>query len=371
LRIVRNIALLAIVLSLTISGEVWAQYKLGHLKLPPGFEIDVVAHVPGARSLVVVDDWNAVLVGGRGSKVSVARDTNGDGRYNRVVTAVSGLRGANGIAWRDGWLYVAEQHRITRYKAPDIKTMRKAKPEVLFDQLPDNRWHGWRYLQFGPDGKLYVAVGSPCNICRVDGLKGTIIRLNPDGSDVEVFASGIRNSVGMAFHPSSGDLFFSDAGADQMGDDSPPDELNRAHKPGLWFGFPYYGGGHDRTPDFEGQKILRETTFPVIEFGAHVTPLGLGFYTGSKFPFAYQYDAYVAQHGSWNRSVPDGYRVKRVIFDKSTRLPIGSETFIDGWLLHNGKSWGRPVDVKERRNGDLLISDDKSNVIYRVRYSGE
>jgi glucose/arabinose dehydrogenase len=237
--------------------------------------------------------------------------------------------------------------------------------------LPDQSWHGWRYAQFGPDGKLYVAVGSPCNICRVDGLKGTIIRLNPDGSGLEVFASGIRNSVGLAFHPLSGELYFSDAGADRMGDDSPPDEFNRAPRPGLWFGFPFYGGGHDRTPDFRNLKVLRRVTFPAVEFGAHVTPLGIGFYSAAKFPQDYRMDAYVAQHGSWNRSVPDGYRVVRILFDKKTRTPIGAETFIDGWLQPNGRAWGRPVDVKQTRGGDLLISDDRAGVIYRVRYTGE
>lgn len=371
MRYAPKIALLAIVAVLTISGEVYAQYTLRHLNLPKGFVIDVVAHVPGARSLIVMDDWNAVLVGGRGSNIYAARDTNGDGHFNRVVTAVDGLRTANGIAWRDGWLYVAEQHRISRYAAPDIETLSKAEPEVLFDGLPDHRWHGWRYAQFGADGKLYVAVGSPCNVCQVDGLKGTIIRLNPDGTDLEVFASGIRNSVGLAFHPHTNDLYFSDAGADQMGDDSPPDELNRADEPGLWFGFPFYGGGHDRTPDFRGQTILRKVTFPVIEFGAHVTPLGIGFYTGGKFPVDYRYDAYVAQHGSWNRSVPDGYRVMRIKFNKITKRPVAAEIFIDGWLRPNGTAWGRPVDVKERRNGDLLISDDKADIIYRVRYTGK
>jgi len=353
------------------SGAVRAQSPLDELNLPKGFEIEIAAQVPGARSLVVMDDWNAVLVGGRGAVVHAAHDTNGDGRYDRVVRAVRGLRGANGIAWRDGWLYVAEQHRISRYAAPDLKTLTQAEPEVLFDQLPDNSWHGWRYLQFGPDGKLYVGVGSPCNICRVEGLEGTITRLDPDGRNVEVFASGIRNSVGLAFHPLSGDLYFSDAGADRMGDNKPAEEFNRAHKPGLWFGFPYYGGGHDRTPDFRSQKVLRTVTFPAIEFGAHVTPLGIGFYTGDKFPADYRFDAFVAQHGSWNRSVPDGYRVVRVRFDKKTRLPVGSETFIDGWLRANGKAWGRPVDVKETRGGDLLISDDRAGVVYRLRHTGK
>jgi glucose/arabinose dehydrogenase len=369
--VARAVAICLLVLLLVPVAGARAQSVLDQLNMPKGFEIEVVAKVPGARSLVVMDQWNAVLVGGRGSVVYAAQDTGGDGKYNRVIRAVRGLKSANGIAWREGWLYVAEQHRISRYAAPDLKTLSQAKPEVLYDQLPDNSWHGWRYLQFGPDGKLYVGVGSPCNICRVDGLKGTIVRLNPDGTDVEVFASGVRNSVGLAFHPQTGDLYFSDAGADNMGDDSPPDELNRAEKPGLWFGFPFYGGGHDRTPDFRNLTIMRRAVFPVIEFGAHVTPLGIGFYSGDKFPGDYRYDAFVAQHGSWNRSVPDGYRVMRIRFDKKTRLPVRSEIFIDGWLQANGKPWGRPVDVKQTPGGDLLISDDHAGVIYRLKYTGK
>jgi len=341
---------------------------LDRLSMAPGFQIELYARVPKARTLVILEDWGAVLVGSRGDTIHIALDKDRDGKVDLVAPLMTGLNSANGIAWKEGWFYVAEQHRVSRFPAPDLKTLLQAKAEVLFDQLPDHSWHGWRYARFGPDGKLYVAVGSPCNICKVSGIEGTIIRLNPGGGNPEIVASGVRNSVGFDFHPVTGDLFFTDNGADQMGDDSPPDELNHARIKGLWYGFPYFGGGHDRTPDFKGETLPRKATFPVIEFGAHVASLGISFYKGNLFPKDFRHDAIVALHGSWNRSVPDGYRLMRIKFDKAANKAKAKEIFIDGWLNANGQSWGRPVDVKEMSDGSLLVSDDKAGAIYRITY---
>ncbi|MDD9876459.1 MAG: PQQ-dependent sugar dehydrogenase [Magnetovibrio sp.] len=344
---------------------------LARINLPDGFKIELYARVPKARTMVLLEDWGVILVGSRGPVIHAVIDEDRDGRADAVGVLFDGLKLANGIDWKDGWFYVAEQHRLVRYRAPDLQTLAQAKPEVLYDKLVDDPWHGWRYARFGPDGMLYVAIGVPCNICEVSGLEGTIVRFKPTGGAPEIYASGIRNSVGFAFQPGTGELYFTDNGADNMGDDSPPDEFNYAPRKGLWFGFPWYGGGKDRTPDFRGRPVPRKATFPVVNFGAHVAALGVSFYTGSQFPPQYRGDAFVAQHGSWNRSIPDGYRVTRVKFDKKTKKAIGREIFAEGWLGPDGEAWGRPVDVKEMRDGSLLVSDDRAGAIYRIRYVGK
>ncbi len=345
-----------------------AELPLERIKLPAGFSIELFARVPGARSMVVMDDWGVVIVSSRGPNIHAAIDTDRDGRADKVVRLFTGLKLANAIAWRDGFLYVAEQHQLVRYPAPDFTTLAKAEPEVLYDKLPDERWHGWRYARFAPDGALYVAIGSPCNICETKGLEGTITRFRAPKWQPEVYASGVRNSVGFDFHPTTHELFFTDNGADNMGDDSPPDELNHAPSAGLWFGFPWFGGGHDRTPDFAARPPPRPATFPAVAFGAHVAALGISFYAATRFPEAYRGDAFVAQHGSWNRSVPDGYRVARIRFDRNTNTALGWEVFASGWLDAGGDAWGRPVDVKVTAAGDMLVSDDRAGAIYRISY---
>ncbi len=359
------LAALSVAVSAFLAGGA-AALPLERLKLPDGFRIELYAEVPAARSMVVMGDWNAVLVGSRGPFVHAAVDDDGDGRIDRTVRVLDGLKLANGIAWKDSWFYVAEQHRLVRYRAPDLKTLMSAKPEVLYDRLIDNSWHGWRYARFGPDGRLYVAIGSPCNICPIDGIAGTIVSFAPEGGAPKIFARGVRNSVGFDFQPGTGHLWFTDNGADNMGNDSPPDELNRATQPSQWFGFPYFGGGRDRTPDFKGRPLPETAQFPEVAFGAHVAALGISFYRGDAFPAAYRGDAFVAQHGSWNRTVPDGYRVARVRIDKKTGRAEGWEPFVSGWLGADGEAWGRPVDVKELPDGALLISDDRAGVLYRV-----
>jgi len=212
-----------------------------------------------------------------------------------------------------------------------------------------------------------VAVGSPCNICAVRGLEGTIIRLPQSGGAPEVIARGVRNSVGLDFHPRTGALYFTDNGADNMGEDVPPDELNHAPRKGLHFGFPYFGGGDARTDEFADDLLPDGLVQPIVRFGAHVAALGIHFYRGTMFPPPYRRDAFVAHHGSWNRTVPDGYRIARVRFDEAGKA-IGWAPFAEGWLTEDGSAWGRPVDVKTLADGSLLVSDDKAGLIYRITY---
>jgi glucose/arabinose dehydrogenase len=343
-----------------------ADPPVGQLRTPPGFKIEVFAQVPGARSLAPAPEIGAIFVGSRGRVLTAVVDRDGKGRYDTVVSLADNLRVANGVAYHDGYLYLGEQHRITRYR-PQRGALAPANLEVLNDKLPDKSHHGARYLAIGPDRKLYVALGSPCNICTPAGLEGTIVRMGLDGSGLEVFARGVRNSVGIDFHPRTGEAYFTDNGADGMGDDSPPDELNHAPRAGLDFGFPYYGGGRDMTREARNRPQPDGAVFPIVEFGAHVAALGVHFYRGRMFPPEYRTDAFVAQHGSWNRSTPDGYRVMRVRFDASGKA-LSAEPFVEGWLAH-GSAWGRPVDVKELPDGSLLISDDRAGAIYRVSYA--
>ncbi|MFQ5765736.1 MAG: PQQ-dependent sugar dehydrogenase, partial [Rhodospirillales bacterium] len=292
----RRLAIHGLALLLLAAASAWAApaaaaARLDLVRLPPGFQIQLYARVPGARSMAVVPELGAVLVGTRGDSVYAVVDADGDGRVERVDRVFDDLHVANGIDWREGWFYVAEQHRVVRFAAPDLATLKRARPEVLFNALPDDPWHGWRYARFGPDGMLYIAVGSPCNICRIGGLEGSIVRMPADGGKPAVFASGVRNSVGFDFQPGTGELYFTDNGADHMGDDSPPDELNHAPRKGLWFGFPYFGGGRDRTSAFKNERLPGRPSFPVIEFNAHVAALGISFYRGTQFPAGYRGDA--------------------------------------------------------------------------------
>ena len=357
----------AIMAVLGTSGFARADALSESLTLPPGFSISVFAHAPGARSLALAPELGALFVATRGDTVYAVPLSDDDGLHP-TYPVLTGLNVANGIAWRDGYLYVAEQHRLTRYFVPSVDALPGTQPEVLYDRLPDKPGHGWRYIAFGKDGALYMGVGAPCNVCTPQGLEGTLTRFRPPHwNQPEIVARGVRNSVGFDAHPQTGVLHFTDNGADGMGDDSPPDELNALTRPGLHFGFPWYGGGRDRTPHM---KLIMppKSTFPVTTFQAHVAPLGVDFYTGRQFPGDYINDAFVAQHGSWNRSSKIGYQVVRVRFDAAGNA-TGYEPFITGWLRPDETVSGRPVDLEELPDGSLLLSDDKAGRIYRVTYS--
>lgn len=348
-----------------------ALLPLDTLQLPPGFAIDVYASgVENARSMVR-GDRGTIFVGTRSDgRVYGVVDADGDQRADRVVTIARDLNMPNGVAFRDGALYVAEVNRVWRYDDIEAKLDAPPTPVLVNGTLPTDEHHGWKFIAFGPDGWLYVPVGAPCNICdrrKDDPRYASILRMRPDGTGVEVFANGVRNTVGFTWHPRTGALWFTDNGRDMLGDDLPPDELNVASKAGLDFGYPYCHGGDLADPEFGGARPCRDFVPPVQKLGPHVAALGLRFYTGSMFPAEYRDQVIIAEHGSWNRSTPIGYRLTRVTLDGDRA--VGYEPFVSGWL-RDGKAWGRPVDVLVMPDGALLVSDDMADVIYRIRWAG-
>ena len=339
---------------------------LDRIKLPPGFSISVYAdNVPGARSMALAPD-GTVFVGTRADdKVYAIID-------RQVVIVARGLRAPNGVAFQKGALYVADRDRVLRYdrildfvKQP-AGTQQVIRPTIIREQLPSDAFHGWRYLAFGPDGRLYLQVGAPCNSCERPDPYATIMRMKPDGSDLEIFARGVRNAVGLTWHPDTKELWFTDNGRDNLGDDVPPDELNHAPTRGLHFGFPYCHGGTIADPEFGRGRPCSRYTPPVQLLGAHVAALGLKFYLGSMFPAEYRKQLFIVEHGSWNRSTPSGYRIALIRLQGNRAITY--ETFADGWL-QGSRAWGRPVDLLELPDGSLLVSDDEAGVVYRIRYT--
>ncbi len=353
-------------LCLWLTLPVHAKVDLGQLRLPPGFHIDLYAEgVDNARQMARGEGGTLFVGSRRKGQVYAVSDEDGDQRAERVRIVARDLNMPSGVAFRDGSLYVAAVSRILRYDAIEQRLDDPPPPVVVTDALPTERHHGWKYLRFGPDGKLYIPVGVPCNICEREGF-GQIRRMDPDGSNMEVYATGVRNSVGLAFHPATGALWFTDNGRDMMGDDVPDCELNHAPRAGMHFGFPYCHQGDLPDPQFGHGRDCADYTAPALRMGPHVAPLGLAFYTGEMFPESYRHQLFVAEHGSWNRSEKIGYRVKRVRFDPSGQV-AGQEVFASGWL-QDGDNWGRPNDVLVMPDGALLISDDQVGVIYRVSY---
>jgi len=369
----RSLVAIALGLAVVGAGAAGAQdIPLDKITVPDGFTIEVYASdVPNARSMALSPTGTLFVSTRRAGIVYAVLDRDQDQTADEVITIATGLNTPNGVAIRDGALFVAELNRILRYDDIEARLGNPPEPVVVYDALPSERMHGWKFIRFGPDGKLYVPVGAPCNICDRTGEDerfATITRMNPDGGEHEVFAHGIRNSVGFDWHPKTGELFFSDNGSDGLGDDIPADELNHVTAIGQHFGFPWYGGGRTRTPELAGETPPRGATAPVIEFQAHTASLGIHFYRGRMFPSAYRHDAFVAQHGSWNRSSKVGYRIMRVRFDEAGKA-VGKEVFASGWL-DGEDAWGRPVDIKELPDGSLLVSDDFVGAIYRISYSG-
>ena len=343
---------------------------LSAIRLPPGFKIAVYAdHVPGARSMSLSPS-GVLFVGTRqiGSVYAVI-DRDRNMQADEVITLAEGLDMPNGVAYRHGDLFVAEVHRILRYPGVEDRLNQPQEPQVVFDGFPKNRAHGWKFIRFGPDGRLYVPVGAPCNVClSQDPVFATITRMKPDGGDFEIFASGVRNSVGFDWHPQTGELWFTDNGRDWMGDDLPPDELNRAEAKGLHFGFPFCHGGVVPDPEFGTEQSCRQYTAPAARLGPHVAALGMRFYTGSMFPKNYLNQVFIAEHGSWNRSHKIGYRVTRVTLNDNR--VVDYRPFAQGWLMGEN-AWGRPVDVEVMADGSLLVSDDQNGIIYRISYEGD
>jgi glucose/arabinose dehydrogenase len=324
---------------------------------------------------MALGDKGTVFVGNRQAKNVYAIVERGGKR--EVKTLLTGLDTPNGVAFSKGTLYVAERNRITRYDGIESRLDNPPAPVVVTDALPSERHHGWKFIAFGPDGLLYVPVGAPCNVCnRSDDPRfASILRMKPDGTGIEVFASGIRNTVGFDWHPVTKELWFTENGRDNAGDDVPPDELNRAPKPGLHFGFPFCHGGDFPDPEFGATRKCSEFEPPAQKLGPHVAAIGMRFYTGRMFPPEYRNQVFIAEHGSWNRSTPLGYRVTLAKIDGAK--VTGYSTFAEGWLRGAratrgqttlGDAWGRPADVLVMPDGALLVSDDDGGVIYRISY---
>ncbi len=345
------------------------------IQLPPGFSISVYARdVAKARSLAV-SEKGTVFVGSRGQvdgkpigKVYAIPDKNSDRLADEVLTIADGLKTPNGVALNGNDLYIAEFSRISRIKDVENNLASLNTSETINDSFPSESYHGWKFIRFGPDEKLYVPVGAPCNTCDPSDRHALIARIDKDGSNYEVFASGIRNTVGFDWHPTSGDLWFTDNGRDMWGDDRPPEELNRATEAGQHFGFPYRYGTDLVDSDFNTEMSVNEFVPPMAEFPAHTAGLGMRFYQGDSFPDEYQGDIFIAYHGSWNRSKPAGYLIMRV--DMENGEIKSHEVFASGWL-QDEKFWGRPVDVDILSDGSLIVSDDHADVIYRITYTGE
>jgi glucose/arabinose dehydrogenase len=344
-----------------------ALLPLDQIKLPAGFSISVYAEVQGARSMVMSPS-GVLFVGTQvPGSVFAVKDTNGDNIADKKWTITSGMNNPNGVAIKNGNLYVAEISKVTKFNDIEKNLDNPGKGEVIYDKFPTEWAHGWKYIAFGPDGKLYVPVGAPFNIGIPDERHASIFRMNDDGTGIEKFASGVRNTVGFTWNLKTKEMWFTDNGRDMLGDDVPFDELNTAPKAGMNFGYPYFHSGTIKDPQFGGSHEASEFTPPAQNLGAHVASLGLKFYTGKMFPAEYKDQLFIAEHGSWNRTKKNGYRVSLVKMKNGKAA--GYETFASGWLDDaTQKAWGRPVDVLMLVDGSMLVSDDVAGVIYRITY---
>jgi glucose/arabinose dehydrogenase len=361
-----RLALAAFAFLALFSCTAQARIDLSRLKLPPGFEVSVFAEdVDGARSMAL-GDKGTLFVGtmGEGKVYAIANDGK---KATKVETIATGLDMPNGVAVKDGALYVAEVDKIWRYDAIESHLADPPKPALVYGKYPSDRHHGWKFIRFGPDGWLYVPVGAPCNICEPPAPYASITRLKPDGSAMEIYARGIRNSVGFDWDPRTQELWFTDNGRDMMGDDMPSDELDHAPKAGMNFGYPYCHQGDTPDPEFGKKHACDEFTPPAAKLGAHVAALGMRFYTGSMFPAEYRDRVFIAEHGSWNRSKKSGYRVVTAKIEGGKAVDV--RPFLEGFLdAQANANWGRPVDVQVMPDGALLVSDDQAGAIYRITY---
>lgn len=360
---------------------------LAKIKLPPGFKISLYGLVPDARHIAVGPQGVVTFVGTRKNKVYAVTDRGKTGVAEEVKEFAPSLKFTipNGVCFsKDGVLYIAEQNRVLSfpaaeffYEGADIAVGQVVPQGELIPKEDESFNHTARVCRIGPDNKLYISLGQPFNVPAKDKLEGFakvgiggIIRMDQDGKNREVYASGIRNSVGMDFNPKNGQLWFTDNQVDGMGDGIPPGELNRATQAGQNFGFPYYGGGKVRTAEYKADTPPANVVYPEVEMDAHAADLGMSFYTGKSFPAKYRGGIFSAQHGSWNRTDPVGARIMFTSL-KADGSADKTEVFASGWLTSDGEYLGRPVDVEQLRDGSLLVSDDLAGALYRITYEGK
>ena len=357
---------------------------LARIKLPDGFKIGLYAIVPDARHMAVGPQGVVTFVGTRKSKVYSVTDRDKDRVADDVREFAPSIKFSvpNGVCFsKDGFLFLAEQNRVLVfpaaeffYEGPDVAAFLVAKQGELIPPSEESYNHTARACRIGPDDKLYITLGQPFNVfapAKMDLYKkqgiGGIIRMSREGKEREVYAWGVRNSVGMDFNPKDRSLWFTDNQVDGMGDDQPAGELNRAERPGMDFGFPYYGGGKTRTTEYKDKQPPANVTFPQVEMPAHAADLGMTFYAGNMFPQKYRGGIFSAQHGSWNRTKPVGARIMFTSL-KEDGTADKTEAFAEGWLTEGGEYLGRPVDVAPLADGSLLVSDDFAGAIYRIWY---
>ena len=346
--------------------------NLGQVQLPDGFEIEVFARVNNARAMVLTDNGTLFVSNRGGDKVYALKDTDGDWKADRRYVIASGMRMPNGIAFKDGSLYVAEVSRLWRFNDIEANLDNPPDPVKIYDDYPADGHHGWKYIAFGPDGKLYVPVGAPCNICESKNeMYASITRMNPDGSDREVYVHGVRNTVGFTWHPETGEMWFTDNGRDWLGNDSPACELNRVSEKGQHFGYPYCHAGDVKDPEFGEKHPCSDFVKPAQKLEPHVAPLGVKFCKSISFPSGYRNKIFIAEHGSWNRDAEVGHTgYKITMVTEQNGVGVAYEDFATGFLnKETNTAWARPVDLIYAPDGSMLVSDDLAGTIFRITYS--
>lgn len=347
--------------------------SLDAIELPEGFEIEVFARVNNARSIVLTEKGTLFVSNRGGDKVYAIRDTDGDWKADESYVIAKGLQMPNGVAFNNGSLYVAEVSKLWRFDNIEENLATPPEPVLIYEDYPADRHHGWKFIAFGPDGKLYVPVGAPCNICESKNeMYASITRMDADGSNREVFAHGVRNTVGFTWHPETGEMWFTDNGRDLLGDDEPPCELNRVTEAGQHFGYPYCHAGYLKDPEFGDKYPCSDFIEPVQNLGPHVAPLGVKFCTSDAFPETYSNVAFIAEHGSWNRSSEAGHTGHKITMVREENgQGMAYEDFAVGFLnKETNRAWARPVDLLFAPDGSMLVSDDLAGTIFRIYYKG-
>jgi glucose/arabinose dehydrogenase len=360
----RVLAFAAVCIVGPVAGQ--TALPLDRISLPPGFKIEVLARLDNPREMALGSDGTLFAGSMRAGNVYAIKLQPG-APARAVTTVASGLTDLSASRFETARFMSRHRSRfaLRRHRAPAGCA---AAPVLVSKAFPKDTHHGWKFIAFGPDGKLYVPVGAPCNICEPDFDRyANIQRMNADGSGREIYARGLRNSVGFDWDPRSKELWLTNNGRDMLGDDVPPDTLHHAPMPGLNFGYPYCHGGTIADPEFGSKHKCEEFTPPAQNLGPHVASLGMRFYTGTQFPAGYRNQIFIAEHGSWNRSKKIGYRITLVRIEGNK--PVAYEPFATGWL-QGEKAWGRPVDVLVMPDGALLVSDDYAGAIYRITYRG-